>query len=150
MFRIIKRVVKAPLSYIADLRKITLKKYLLLNTNFSPSYPIMIFASLASTLALAAFIIYNIFNLATPQTCLENVRIGAYIMSILYPLETVLFFICLTGSIALSKSNCWKTIMILLFGPLLCGFGFGELAFIEMCLVASDNPHTFQTLSIFK
>jgi hypothetical protein len=125
MFRLIKRVVKAPLSYIADLRKITFKKYLLLHTNFSPSYPIMMFASLTSTLALAIFIIYNLFTLPEGEPCLEDSRIGAYIMSILYPLETILFFICITGSIALSRSNCWKTLIILLFGPMLSGFGFG-------------------------
>lgn len=130
MLKAIKRVTKAPLSYIADLRKITFKQYLLMHTNFSPSYPIMIFTSLVTTLALAIYIIFYFFTLTTTDSCFEDVKVGAYIISILYPIETILFFICITGSIALSKNNCWKVFWIFLFGPLLSGFGFGELSFI--------------------
>lgn len=130
MLNILKKIVRAPLSYLADLRKITLANYLLLHTNFSPTYPIMIFTSLVSTLALSIYIIYYIFNIAGNDSCFRDVRVGSYIISILYPVETVLFFICLTGSIALSKSNCWKVLWMLIFGPILCGFGFGEIGFI--------------------
>lgn len=125
MFRVIQRVVRAPLNYLADLRKLSCSSYLLLHTNYSPSYPLMIFTALLSTLALGAFIIYYMLTLPDDVVCFTNVRIGAYIIAVLYPIETILFFICLTGTIALSKNNCWKVVVILLFGPLLSGFGFG-------------------------
>ena len=63
MFKLMRRITTAPLTYLADLRKHNFKDYLLLNTNFSPSYPIMIFTALATTLAFAIFIIIDIFTL---------------------------------------------------------------------------------------
>jgi hypothetical protein len=150
MFGLIKKLVRAPLSYLADLRQITFSNYLLLHTNFSPSYPIMILTALASTLVLAVYIIYFIFNISDNNACIREARIGSIIISILYPIETILFFICLTGSIALSKNNCWKVFWMLVFGPVLCGFGFGELGFIEMCLLGTENERTFNAISFMK
>ena len=125
MFKIVRKITKAPLTYLADLRKLSFKEYILAKTNFSPAYPIMIFTSLAITLALSIFILFDVFTLEGEHFCFANVRYGAYIISILYPIETIMFFICITGSIALSKRKIWKVICILLFGPLLSGFGFG-------------------------
>jgi hypothetical protein len=125
MIKIINKVVKAPLKYIADLQSLTFKQYLLLHTNFSPSYPIMIFTSLITTLMLCAFVIYYISTDPDNTQCFNNIHGATYIIVIMYPIETILFFICITGSIALSKGNCWKLVLILIFGPLLCGFGFG-------------------------
>ena len=85
----------------------------------------MIFTALATTIAFAVFIIIDIFTLEGGHSCFANVRYGAYIISVLYPLESLLFFICITGSVALSKSGVWRIICIVLFGPLLTGFGFG-------------------------
>ena len=150
MFKLVRRITLAPLAYLADLSKISLKRYLLIGTNFSPAYPIMIFLALAASLSLAGFILYDIFTLPAGDNCFNNVRNGAIIMGILYPIETILFFICITGSIALSKSSCWRVVWILLFGPLLCGFGYGELAFIEMCLLSTYDSGTFQVVGLFK
>jgi hypothetical protein len=77
MFGIIKKIARAPLTYIADLRRITFKQYLLIHTNFSPSYPLMIFFALASTLALGGFILYDIFTVPQGDNCFSNVRTGA-------------------------------------------------------------------------
>ena len=150
MIKFVKKIVRAPLTYLADLRKITLKQYLLLHTNFSPSYPIMAFFALAASLALGGFIIFQVITVPEEDNCFKDVRVGAYIISVLYPIETILFFICITGSVALSKSNCWKVTWMLLMGPLLCGFGFGELGFIEMCLLSAYNEDTFKIASLFK
>ena len=73
MFKLIRRITLAPLAYLADLRKITLKQYLLIGTNFSPSYPIMIITALLSTLSLAGFLIYDIFTLEHTGSCFANV-----------------------------------------------------------------------------
>lgn len=86
MFKIIRRVARAPLVYLADLRKLTFKQYLLVHTNFSPSYPIMILSSLLATLALGIYIIYELFNIPEGDNCFANVRNGAYIIAILYPI----------------------------------------------------------------
>ena len=150
MFKLVRRVTMAPLTYLADLRKLKARQYLLIGTNFSPAYPVMIFTALLTTLALAAFIIIDTFTLEGGNSCFANVRYGAYIISILYPIETVLCFICMTGSIALSKNSCWRVIWMILFGPLLCGFGFGEFAFIQMCLLSTRNEGTFNIVGIFK
>lgn len=109
----------------------------------------MILVSLLTTLALGIFIIYEMFTIPEGDNCFSNVRNGAYVIAILYPIETFLIFICVTGSIALSKTNCWKVCWILIFGPMLCGIGYGEVAFIEMCLLETYNPNTFDIASIF-
>jgi len=84
MFKIIRRVVRAPLTYLADLRKLTFKEYLLLHTKFSPSYPIMIATSLLATLGLAAFIIYFVITTPGNSVCFDGVRGGAYVISFMY------------------------------------------------------------------
>ena len=148
LLNFINRCVRAPLTYIADLRAINFKQYLLVGTNFSPSYPIMIFTGLAFTLMYCAILMYFVFTSKYSQACYSGVNGAAYLIAVLYPLETILCFICITGSIALSKSNCWKVIMMLLFGPLLSGFGFGEVGFIQLCLL-SGNHQGFSVPFIF-
>jgi hypothetical protein len=69
------------------------------------------------------------------------------VIAILYPIESILCFVCLTGSIALSKSSCWRVVLMLLFGPILCGFGFGEVGIIQLCLL-SGNHHVFPMPSV--
>jgi hypothetical protein len=144
----INRCVRAPLTYIGDLRAITFKQYLLVGTNFSPSYPIMIFTGLAFTLMYCAILMYFVFTSHYSQACYSGVNGAAYLIAVLYPLESILCFICITGSIALSKTRCWKVIMMLLFGPILSGFGFGEVGFIQLCLL-SGNHNGFSVPSIF-
>lgn len=96
----------------------------------------MIFTALGFTLMYCSILIYYVFTSNYSEVCYKNVHGAAYLISILYPIETILCFICLTGSIALSKSNCWKVILMLLFGPILCGFGFGEVGIIQLCLLS--------------
>jgi hypothetical protein len=140
----------APLAYLADLRKLNFKQYLLIGTKYSPAYPLMLTTAIISTMALAAFLIADIFSLHHSDGCFANVRFGAYVIALLYPIETILFFICISGSIALSKNPCWRSFWILLFGPLLCGFGFGELAFIQMCILSTANEDTFTIAGFLK
>lgn len=96
----------------------------------------MIFSSLIFTLLYCSILIYYVFNSQFAERCYKSVKNAAYLITILYPIETLLCFICLTGSIALSKSNCWRVVMIMLFGPILSGFGFGEVGFVQLCLLA--------------
>jgi hypothetical protein len=49
----------------------------------------------------------------------------------------------------MSKSNYWKVILMLLFGPLLCGFGFGEVGIIQLCLL-SGKSNVFPVPSMIK
>lgn len=86
MFKLINRFVKAPLTYIADLRAISFKEYLLISTNFSPSYPIMIFTSLGFTLMYCAILIYYVFTSKFSEACYKNVHGAAYLITILYPI----------------------------------------------------------------
>lgn len=147
MLAFINRCVKAPLTYMADLRAISFKDYLLIGTNFSPSYPIMMFTGLGFSLMYCAIVIYFVFTSTFAVSCYSGVSGAAYLIAILYPIETLLCFICLTGSIALSKNNCWKVVMMLVFGPILCGFGFGEVGIIQICLL-SANHQVFPTPSV--
>jgi len=90
----------------------------------------MIASSLIFTLMLSFSIIYFVVNNPMKSQCFDNLKVGAYIISILYPIETILCFICLTGTIALSKNRCWKVFWIFLFGPIISGFGFGEVGLV--------------------
>lgn len=86
MLKFINRGVKAPLSYIADLRAISFKQYLLISTNFSPSYPIMIFTALGFTLMYCSILIYYVFTSNYSEICYKDVHGAAYLISILYPI----------------------------------------------------------------
>jgi hypothetical protein len=101
----------------------------------------MMLTSLICTLGFAAFILYFVITNPLSSPCYENVKVGVYILSIMYPIETILFFICLTGSIALSKYSCWKIFWIILFGPVLTGISFGELGLVYICLLLDQYPN---------
>jgi hypothetical protein len=82
----INRCVRAPLTYIADLRAISFKQYLLVSTNFSPSYPIMIFTSLAFTLMYCSILIYYVFTNHYSESCYAGVHGATYLITLLYPI----------------------------------------------------------------
>lgn len=82
----INRCVRAPLTYIADLRAISFKQYLLISTNFSPSYPIMIFTSLGFTLMYCAILLYFVFTSNYSESCYAGVHGATYLITILYPI----------------------------------------------------------------
>jgi len=97
----------------------------------------MICTSLVFTLILAGTILDFVFTNPMNSKCFDNVKGGAYVIAILYPIESILCFICLTGTIALSKSKCWKVFWILLFGPIVSGFAFGEVGLVVICALSS-------------
>ena len=106
-------------------------------TSFYPSFFISIIFGLATMLSFSAYMIYY-FIVNTQDTCYQHVSFGIIALACLYPLESILIFICLVGSAGASSTKCWKFVIIIFFGLLVSGLGFGGLGIIYICILNND------------
>lgn len=98
----ISRVTNMPLSYLSDIRKLEKGQYLMLGTKYSPAYSLMILTSIITSLGFAGYIIYYFFATPEQDPCYKDVLVPVYILAILYPIQTIFIFFCLSGSVAKS------------------------------------------------
>jgi len=91
-----------PVQYISDATKLKMSQILLKDTKYFPAYPIMILVCLLCNLALEGYII-DYFFISPTHSCYSNIKFGVQALACVYPIYTIVIFICLLGSVGNSK-----------------------------------------------
>ena len=73
------------------------------DTNYYPAYPLMIFTSLCTVLALAGYMLFFYFTVDDGGSgCYNNIRVGVQILAVVYPIESIFLYFWIVGSISKS------------------------------------------------
>lgn len=108
-------------------------------TTFFPAFPIALLMSLLCICGLSVYLIYYFFAVDT-NVCYEHITYGIIALAIIYPFESILIYVCMFGSVALSTTNCWKVFSMIFFGLIVTGFSFGGLGFAFLCTLSMVHP----------
>ena len=108
-------------------------------TSFFPAFPVSLISSLLCLCGLSAYMIYYFFT-SDQNVCYSNITYGIIALAIIYPIQSIVIYICVFGSVALAKSNCWKVFTIIFFGLIVTGFSFGGLGFAFLCTISKVHP----------
>lgn len=95
--------------------------------------------ALLSMLAFAAYLLYYFITLH--NECYDNVQVGVIALSALYPVESLVIWICLIGSAGTSTTKCWKFMIVFFIGLGTCGLGFGGLGIVFMCVLDVEGGY---------
>lgn len=108
-------------------------------TAFYPAFPVSLLFSLISLCSLAGYMIYYFIEV-DESVCYAHITYGIITLAVIYPIEAIIIYICMFGSVALSKTNCWKVFSIIFFGIIVTGFSFGGLGFAFLCTISKIHP----------
>lgn len=108
-------------------------------TSFYPAFPLSLFSSILCICGLSAYMIYYFFSV-DQNPCFEHIGFGIILLAIIYPIESIIIYVCLFGSVVMSTTKCWKVFTIIFFGLLATGFSFGGLGFAFLCTIDAVNP----------
>ncbi len=121
-------------------------------TTFYPAFPLALLSSLLCLCGLSAYIIYYFFTM-TNDVCYQNITWGIIALAIIYPIQAVIIYVCVFGSVALAESYCWKVMAMVFFGLVVTGFSFGGLGFAFLCTISEVNtlliPSSFLSSNTF-
>lgn len=129
-----------PIQYISETKKLKLNQILLKDTKYFPAYPIMIIVCLALNLALEGYIMDYFFTSPT-HSCYNDIRFGVEALACVYPIYTIVIFVCLLGIVGNSKYEFWKIFIITFFGIFTTAFGFGGLGVVYICMEHTLEPN---------
>lgn len=132
-------ILRAPINYINDLRHMRTGSLTMSGTSFYPSFMVCIVFALLSMLGFAAYLIYYFITL--DNTCYANVQVGTIILAALYPIESVVIWICLIGSAGTSTTKCWKFLIAFFIGLGTCGLGFGGMGIVFICVLDVEDDY---------
>ena len=134
------RAALAPVTYIKGLRGIKIDDVSMKGTSMYPAFPITVIASLLSMLAFATYMIIYFFTEDSEESCYAHITYGIIALSIIYPIEAIIIWIGLVGSVALGAGTCWKYFISMFLGTLVAGFSFGGLGFVYLCTINEVSP----------
>ena len=147
------RTALAPITYINSLKEIKIHDISMKGTSMYPAFPITAFASLLSIVSFATYMIVYFFTEDSEESCYAHITYGIIVLAIIYPIEAIIIWIGLIGSVALDASTCWKYFIALFLGVLVGGFSFGGLGFVYLCTINEVSPiiipATFLSSNVF-
>lgn len=108
-------------------------------TPLYPAFPLALLSSLLSILGLSVYLIFYFFTVDT-STCYEHITYGIIVLAIIYPVEAIIVYVCMFGSVALATTHCWKVFSMIFFGLIVTGFSFGGLGFAFLCTISQVHP----------
>lgn len=108
-------------------------------TTLYPAFHLALITSLLCMCGLSAYMIYYFFTVDV-NVCYSHITYGIIVLAIVYPIESFLIYICMFGSVSLSKTHCWKVFSIIFFGLIVTGFSFGGLGFAYLCTISKVHP----------
>ncbi len=129
----------APIQYINELRSLKTNSISMRGTTFYPAFPLALLSSILCICALSTYMIYYFFTV-DQNVCFEHIGFGVIILAIIYPIQSIIIYICLFGSVVLAQTKCWKVFTMIFFGLLATGFSFGGLGFVFLCTISVVHP----------
>lgn len=135
----IQKFTRAPIQYINDLRTLKSGALTMSGTTFFPAFPVALASSFLCIIGLSIYMIFYFFTVQQ-NNCYSHITYGIIALAIIYPIESLVIYICLLGSVSLTQSHCWKVFTMSFFGLLVTGFSFGGLGFAFLCTINDINP----------
>lgn len=129
----------APIEYINQLRSLKSDVISMKGTTFYPAFPLALLSSILCICGLSGYMIYYFITI-DQNPCFQRISFGILLLAIIYPIESIVIYVCLFGSVVLSTTKCWKVFTMIFFGLLATGFSFGGLGFAFLCTLDAVNP----------
>lgn len=148
----VSKFARAPIEYINELRTLKTNSITMKGTTFYPAFPLALLSSILCLCGLSTYMIYYFFTV-DESVCYAHITYGIIALAIIYPIESIVIYICMFGSVALSQTHCWKVFSIVFFGLIVTGFSFGGLGFAFLCTISKQHqlliPSSFLSSNTF-
>jgi hypothetical protein len=142
----LRKITKVPIDSICTLHHLTLADLAMKSTDLHPAFLLSLISGILVVCGFAVFLIYFFFadNCAILGEYFPGSAIGVAVLTVIYPVEAILTYLCLVGAVVRTPNPRLKVAGVAAVGLAGIGLPFGGLGFAFLCVVGSG---LFRTLS---